>query len=488
MEFKPSIYQQNIKTWFDARDGKHLIVQAPAGSGKTRTGVWLIENMTEIEKHGTIFVAFNKDIAVVLRQKLAPIGAVGSTYHSLGLKSIKKTYPNAKVVDGGYDKSFAILKNMLGANEKWMMPSISKLIGMCKNLLIMNPTSSDLYDLSLEYDVELFDKEDNIARDRIFEVTPRALAISRDRTDLIDYDDMPSMPITDDHISPIQYDTLLVDEVQDTNLAQSFLAINSVTDGGTIMGIGDRRQSIYAFRGATSGAMEQFRQELNAEELPLSISYRCPTLVRDYVNKEFPDIAFETPEWAIEGTIDTISKEKIHETIVEDDMVLCRINAELVPVAFSLIRKGIKATIKGKDIGKSLVTLIKKQRADDVPDLFYNLEEFREKQYAKFLKLDKVGKIAQLDDQIATLDVMSEGANSVAELITRCETLFSDERSAVTLSTIHKAKGLEAKNVYILRPDLLPHPMAKKPEHIAQESNLKYVAVTRTQEKLVWVV
>jgi superfamily I DNA/RNA helicase len=82
---------------------------------------------------------------------------------------------------------------------------------------------------------------------------------------------------------------------------------------------------------------------------------------------------------------------------------------------------------------------------------------------------------------------MSEGANSVAELMTRCETLFSDDKSAVTLSTVHKAKGLEADNVYILRPELMPHPMAKTPEAIAQESNIEYVAVTRTKNKLVFV-
>jgi len=271
------------------------------------------------------------------------------------------------------------------------MPSVSKLVGLFKNLLIMNPTFDDLYNLSLEYDVELFDKENNTARDRIFEVTPRVLIASRMRTDIIDFDDMVSMPITDDHITPVKYDTLLVDEVQDTNLAQLYLAMNSVSDGGTIVGIGDRRQCIFAFRGANSQAMAQFKYELGAVELPLSITSRFPTKVRELVNAKFPDIEFETPEWAIEGSIEYIPSQKIHETLVENDMVLCRVNADLVPVAFSLIRKGIKATIKGRDIGKSLVTLIKKQRADDIPDLMFALEEFREKQYAKYLKLDKFG-------------------------------------------------------------------------------------------------
>jgi superfamily I DNA/RNA helicase len=156
-------------------------------------------------------------------------------------------------------------------------------------------------------------------------------------------------------------------------------------------------------------------------------------------------------------------------------------------VAFSLIRKGIKATIKGRDIGRSLVTLIKKQHVNEVPELFKSLESFRDKQYAKFIAQDKPHKILQLDDQIATLDVISEGAVNVHEVMTRCETIFSDARSAVTLSSIHKAKGLEADNVYILRPDLLPHPKAKKPEQQVQESNLEYVAITRPKQNLMFV-
>jgi superfamily I DNA/RNA helicase len=55
------------------------------------------------------------------------------------------------------------------------------------------------------------------------------------------------------------------------------------------------------------------------------------------------------------------------------------------------------------------------------------------------------------------------------------------------LSSVHRAKGLEAKRVFILRPDLMPHPKAKSAWEKGQEANLEYVAITRAIEELVYV-
>jgi len=73
------------------------------------------------------------------------------------------------------------------------------------------------------------------------------------------------------------------------------------------------------------------------------------------------------------------------------------------------------------------------------------------------------------------------------ELYTRIESIFSDDVQGISFSTVHKAKGLEARNVYLLRPDLFPHPMAKKPWEIQQETNIHYVAATRSLENLYFI-
>ena len=55
------------------------------------------------------------------------------------------------------------------------------------------------------------------------------------------------------------------------------------------------------------------------------------------------------------------------------------------------------------------------------------------------------------------------------------------------LSTVHQAKGLEGHNVYILEPQLMPHPLAKSMHEKKQERNIEYVALTRTMNGLVYV-
>ena len=50
-------------------------------------------------------------------------------------------------------------------------------------------------------------------------------------------------------------------------------------------------------------------------------------------------------------------------------------------------------------------------------------------------------------------------------------------------STIHRAKGLEADTVHLVRPDLLPHPMARGWQ-VEQETHLRYVAHTRANRSL----
>jgi ATP-dependent exoDNAse (exonuclease V) beta subunit len=57
----------------------------------------------------------------------------------------------------------------------------------------------------------------------------------------------------------------------------------------------------------------------------------------------------------------------------------------------------------------------------------------------------------------------------------------------ISLSTIHKAKGLEANNVFIICPSLMPSKSAKQEWEITQEKNLIYVAYTRAKNKLAFV-
>ena len=86
-----------------------------------------------------------------------------------------------------------------------------------------------------------------------------------------------------------------------------------------------------------------------------------------------------------------------------------------------------------------------------------------------------------MTDQIDTILAIAEEASDIPGLVGQIERLFSDEakEQAVQFSTVHRAKGLEADTVFILRPDLMPSKKATSDEDVQQEQNIMFVAYTR---------
>jgi DNA helicase-2/ATP-dependent DNA helicase PcrA len=79
---------------------------------------------------------------------------------------------------------------------------------------------------------------------------------------------------------------------------------------------------------------------------------------------------------------------------------------------------------------------------------------------------------------------------SISETIELVDSLqlqhFEPVRQLVTLSTIHAAKGLEWRKVYILGANegLLPFRMAQTHEQLEEERRLCYVGVSRAKQSL----
>jgi len=472
--FTPSKYQKAIFDWHDSNQGKSgsLVVQAVAGSGKTTTGVIALNEHVPA-KLNSAAIAFNKSIADNLSAKL-PNRTV-KTYHALGLMNITSSLGRVKV-DG--NKINMIVKDKLAYWEKPLLSPIRQLVSLCKNNLIA-PTNDNLYALADYFNIEL-----NGSSAKVFNYVEFAYNKSLEMTSIIDFDDMISMPILLN--LPIRkFDYMFVDELQDTNPAQAELVSLSLSNGGVIVGYGDWRQSIYAFRGADVDAMPKFQKRFNADELPLSISYRNPLEIVKLVNDNFPEITFEAFENAIQGEVENASINKIG--FIPDDMILCRINAPLVKPCFKLIRGGIKAIIKGRDIGQNLITMIDRVKVTELTELLQRLAIYRESEMIKLLASQKEVQAQTLDDKIETIFAIADGCTTIDDVKNKIETVFSDSVASVVFSSIHKAKGLEANRVFILRPDLLPHPLAKTSWQRQQEDNLKYVAYTRALQKLTFV-
>lgn len=173
---------------------------------------------------------------------------------------------------------------------------------------------------------------------------------------------------------------------------------------------------------------------------------------------------------------------------IEGDFVLCRKTAPLVSLFFQYLLRGEKATIKGRDIGVSLIEMIKGHKT-----IGQLLAYWANEQNSLMNKLKKQGILnfeehsgyVSLKDKIDTISFLSKLSKNITDLIDKIKIIFSDELSGIILSTVHKSKGLEADRVFIARPELLPMP-AKKAWQAEQEKNLKYVALTRARKELIF--
>ena len=133
----------------------------------------------------------------------------------------------------------------------------------------------------------------------------------------------------------------------------------------------------------------------------------------------------------------------------------------------------------------------KRNNIGNISQLITALYEYKVSEMQKLLAQKKESRAQHLDDTIETIFALADGCNTIDELKERIKIVFSDEVQGVTFSSIHKAKGAEAERVFILQPDLIPHPMALKSgnqESIQQEYNIKYVALTRSKSELYFVV
>lgn len=483
--------------WKELLEGStHVVVEALAGTGKTTS---MTQACMRLPRTLSIaFVAFNKHIAVEAGNKLRASGCTNvtcSTYHSLGLRCIKAIYPNTRITEYKTEdilETYSVPPLMELWQWRQVKSLVSKLVGFAKNYLLDDTYPNfreKLEALADHHSVDL-----NGIGQNALEYVPRVLADSRACIyTSIDFDDMVWLPVVLKLQPPMTFDMLIVDEFQDSNACQQELALQ-LCPKGRIVVIGDRFQAIYAFRGAGVSSIPDMIVRLDATArrvtvLPLTVTRRCPKSHVAIAQSIVPQ--FQALEDAPEGEVLTCSESQAIDKMQPGDLVLCRCNAPLIPTAYALLRRGVKAAIRGRDIGKGLIQLIEKLERTSA-DLLALTQALRVYKYDELTRLaplgDKAtGRISVLMDKCDCLEEMISGAKSIAELKGSIESLFADfeadgkPKEAVVLGTVHRTKGLEGDRMFILKPELIPHPMAKKIWEHAGELNLAYVAVTRAK-------
>lgn len=253
---------------------------------------------------------------------------------------------------------------------------------------------------------------------------------------------------------------------------------------------------INAFAGSNPEAFDFLCNYPNTQVFELPITYRCPIKVVEMTKEYVPNML--PRENAPEGKI--MYDCKISD-IQDGDMVLARSKTPLIKLYTKLIKKGVKSYIKGKDIGMNLIKLLDPIDLEDLnPNLdkdgvfvrlYDNLFTDRNKLMNKYdiTKDDATlsGLIMDRYDSINCMLTLAEKLHTKDELIKKITNVFQDNKSGIVLSTVHKAKGLEANNVFILCRSSMPSKLAHLEWEREQEENLIYVAITRPKQSLGFV-
>jgi superfamily I DNA/RNA helicase len=222
---------------------------------------------------------------------------------------------------------------------------------------------------------------------------------------------------------------------------------------------------------------------LQAEEQSLTYTRRCAKAIVREAQVLVPD--YKAFDDAPEGIVDEICFEKLQKQARRGDAILSRLNAPLVPLWLSFIRKGVACKIEGKDMAASFLNIIKKFKARSIPEVIRKAEAWGRRLVARLGKLDdsKNAKVCLIQDQVATIVAVVDGLGSVAEIEPRINSIFADTgkdgNNSVVLSTVHKAKGLEWNRVFIL--------CSTFKFKGGQEDNIKYVSITRAKTHLTYV-
>lgn len=537
--FKASPQQLAYFDWLENGSG-NLILEAVAGAGKSTT---LLKGLRYM-KGFTFLGAYNKAAAQDLKSKAASgddmqKGVHISTLHAFGMYDWRKLYPQVEVDD---QKTFKAIDRFVDAYPaqkiaKEYRAFINKMISFGKQFLIGcdGKPSADNLAVWLKL-VDHFgtdaDLPENMAIEEALEWVIEVYKASREECKArIDFDDMIYAPIAF-NIRMFQNDWVLIDECQDINPARREMAKRAMRRNGRAVFVGDSRQAIYGFTGAGGDSIQRIVEEFKCERLPLTVTYRCPKAVVNYVHQWVSHIEAhpDAPEGVVRNVImvpeqacpdcQGTGKAKppftefapcgtcgvpgaktstgripaqpwfIQDAPTKEDVIICRFTRPLIQTAYQMINKGIACKVEGRDIGRGLTSICKLWKLTTITKLEERLKTWAEREIAKAIKAGSEKKQQEIEDKRDSLAIFiarcrSQGKTLISELIAEIEAMFADDvEGMVTLCTGHKSKGREWPRVYWIRT---ADRRCSREWEANEEENVKYVIGTRAQQELILV-
>lgn len=481
----------------------NAVLRAVAGAGKTTTlikALWYTRGLVN-------FAAYNKAIAAEIKERVAGEDAkayqIGrnlnlsarvkcGTFHRFGFQAVRRKWDF--LGEDGRINEHARKAELLNMTE-----TPTDMVDVAYNIFDLarqRGLHPDLIQLSeLEEIVEHFGlweavEESSYGIGDVIENSHKLLKAALEPVKFCDYTDMLWLPVARS-LPMYKVDWVLVDEAQDTNPARRILAAMMMKPTSRAVFIGDPAQAIYGFTGADNDALDLISLDFEAADLDLTVTYRCPKAVVKVAQQWVSHI--QAHESAPEGEARDGTYHEMINNAAKGDVILCRNTAPLVKAAFAFIRKGKRAHVEGRDIGRGLMALTEKFKVADLPEMFEKLEEWAARQIEMLIERNRSLGAQEVADKLETLRVLAENCGTVEDVQKRIRDIFDDTQAddaayRITCSSVHRSKGREWDRVWWLGPDQFqPSSYARQEWEMEQEYNLMYVAATRAKKVLIRV-
>lgn len=476
----PSIQQEAIYKEYDSTNN-NIFVSATAGSGKTKTLVDLSKRTPSYKK--CLFLSFSKAIVNELKERL-PDHIEAATIHSKAFSILRYNYRmNTKLneLKNWINAKTIIKKKFKNRNEEnGYYFLISQIMTFMKLNLIQPYEEEKIQELCDRYGILTLNGEISDAI-KLYNYTESIDYNKRGQKENIDFTDMLYLAYTkvDAKLYP-KYDVVFVDEIQDNNLIQRELVLRLIKPNGRLISVGDDKQTIFSFQGASLETFQSLQNRPNTTVLPLSTTYRCAKNIVKESHKYFTDIE------AHENNPDGVVRDGKLSEAGSGDFVLCRNNLPLFQAFIYFLKLGKKSIFLGRDFQKILLTLVNKIKV--IEDLDEILNEKIQKLEDKGVKTPhKHPSYIDLLEKTQIIELMVKEYETLPKVVTVINDMFGDKNSdrGITLMTIHKAKGLESDRVFWLNSELL-FQRAETEMELYAERALGFVAVTRSKSELIY--
>ena len=513
MSFELSEYQKQIKTYFIKYPHNNMAIEALAGSGKTSTALML----TELTKTSDVYVAFNKSIQMEMKEKLKNPKTKCYTMHGLALSVMRYNLEQAKkepelnnfkihkIIDELFEDEYKNDKKLNTVEYKDYLKdnyitlyniirlknievlNIDNIEWICDELGVFQSTSEFVAHTSNQM-LDWIEKIDNLSL-KAFEENNTI-----DFTDML-YITLKKLQNGDWNIPYwLLFTNIYYDEFQDASLLHQKLIRYFKRSNGRFILIYDKNQAIYGFAGADCRATDNVdRMFFPVEHFKLPINYRCGSDILKYVNRQFNVGILPKPNANI-GDVIRINESALKNKIKPNDFIIGRKNQQLISTALDLVKSGIRIHLSDREIVIKIVKTIKNTKQNTVSELLGYCKNFLQK-YTELNESERKKFNREDIDLIIVLikhfqdDHQLSGAHKINYFISYIENMINVDNpdGCVRIMSIHKSKGLESDNVFVLNEGRVFTELGRSKDMIQQEKNLSYVALTRAKENLYLV-